>query len=296
MDILTEILPLRATIQGLKKQSLSIALVPTMGNLHAGHLSLVKKAQQSADRVLVSIFVNPLQFGVNEDFATYPRSLQSDIDKLNELGVNFIFSPQTSLMYPQIDHYNTRVSVQGLSAELCGVTRPHFFDGVTTVLTKLFSLVQPNVAIFGEKDYQQLIIVQRMVKDLNLSIKIIGMPIVRETDGLAMSSRNQYLTPNERAIASQLNIALCALKKNILNNLKKIAERSDNNIPDTFVSAAIQHLNQSGFKVDYLELRNTHDLTPIRTSDLKTKNREFILLVAAYLGKTRLLDNIKFSI
>lgn len=287
MDILTKILPLRATIQALKKQSLSIALVPTMGNLHSGHLSLVKKAKQCADRVLVSIFVNPLQFGINEDFASYPRSLESDIDQLNELGVDFVFSPQTSLMYPETDQCNTRVSVQGLSAELCGVTRPHFFDGVMTVLTKLFNLAQPDVVIFGEKDYQQLIIVQRMVRDLNFPIEIIGMPIIREEDGLAMSSRNQYLTPKERALASQLNITLCSLKKNILNNL----EQADKLINDT-----TQQLNQSGFKVDYLELRDASDLSRIDAHDLKTKNRTFILLTATYLGRARLLDNIKFRL
>lgn len=287
MDIFTEILPLRAAVQNLKKQSLSLALVPTMGNLHAGHLSLVKKARQSADRVVVSIFVNPLQFGVNEDFATYPRSLETDIEKLSSLNVDFIFSPPASLMYPEANQYNTRVSVQGLSAELCGATRPHFFDGVTTVLTKLFNLVQPNIAIFGEKDYQQLIIVRRMVADLNFPIEIVGMPIVREEDGLAMSSRNQYLTPNERIIASQLNIVLDSLQKDILNNFSFL---------EVLIRDAIQLLSQSGFKIDYLELRDANDLAQINASDLKIKNREFILLAAGYLGRTRLLDNIKFVV
>lgn len=287
MDIFTEILPLRAAVQNLKKQSLSLALVPTMGNLHAGHLSLVKKARQSADRVVVSIFVNPLQFGVNEDFATYPRSLETDIEKLSSLNVDFIFSPPASLMYPEANQYNTRVSVQGLSAELCGATRPHFFDGVTTVLTKLFNLVQPNIAIFGQKDYQQLIIVRRMVADLNFPIEIVGMPIVREEDGLAMSSRNQYLTPNERIIASQLNIVLDSLQKDILNNFSFL---------EVLIRDAIQLLSQSGFKIDYLELRDANDLAQINASDLKIKNREFILLAAGYLGRTRLLDNIKFVV
>lgn len=287
MDIFTEILPLRAAVQNLKKQSLSLALVPTMGNLHAGHLSLVKKARQSADRVVVSIFVNPLQFGVNEDFATYPRSLETDIEKLSSLNVDFIFSPPASLMYPEANQYNTRVSVQGLSAELCGATRPHFFDGVTTVLTKLFNLVQPNIAIFGEKDYQQLVIVRRMVKNLNFPIEILGMPIVREKDGLAMSSRNQYLTPSERTIANQLHITLCFLKEKILADLQ--------NFPN-LIDSSIQSLNQIGFKTDYLSLRDAENLTSVSAADITMPDREFILLAAAYLGKTRLLDNIKFFI
>ena len=285
MKVIEKITPIRAIIQDIKKQNQRIALVPTLGNLHAGHLSLVKKAKEVADIVIVSIFVNPLQFGVNEDFSTYPRSLEADLEKLAPLGVDLVFTPQQFELFPVIAHINTQVHTPGLSAELCGVTRPHFFAGVTTVLTKLFNILDPDIAIFGEKDYQQLIIVQRMVSDLNFSIKIIGMPIIREADGLAMSSRNQYLTADERAKAPQLYSALLALGDKISGYATFQAA-----IDETVFS-----LNKSGFKVDYLELRDAQALAVLSDRDFEKNNRNLRLVLAAYLGNTRLLDTIQLK-
>jgi pantoate--beta-alanine ligase len=286
MNIYNEIAPLRTALWDIKKSDKSLALVPTMGNLHAGHLSLVKKAKECADKTLVSIFVNPLQFGPNEDFASYPRSLEADAEKLLGLDVDFIFAPADVLMYPYLNQKNTCVSLPGLSDELCGASRPGFFYGITTVLAKLFNIIQPEIAVFGEKDYQQLIIVRRMVEDLNFPIKILGMPIIRESDGLAMSSRNQYLSTEERGKANGLYHALCEACEKISADFKNYT---------SIINTAIQNLTKIGFKIDYISLRqDTKNLSAVDILDTNNKNKKFILLAAAFLGKTRLLDNIKF--
>lgn len=289
MQIYNEIAPLRIITGENKKSNKSLALVPTMGNLHAGHLSLVKKATESADKVIVSIFVNPLQFGPNEDFASYPRTLEADLEKLSNLKVDFVFAPESFLMYPHLDKTldkkNTScVSLPGLSDELCGASRPGFFYGITTVLAKLFNIIQPDMAIFGEKDYQQLTIVRRMVEDLNFPIEIIGMPIVREPDRLAMSSRNQYLSTEDRQKANKLYFTLCDICEKILLDYKNY---------NTIINNSIENLNKLGFKTDYMSLRyDGPDLSPV--NNIESNNKKYIILAAAVLGKTRLLDNIKF--
>ena len=289
MNIYNEIAPLKTVIWENKKLNKSLALVPTMGNLHAGHLSLVKKAKECADKVIVSIFVNPLQFGPNEDFASYPRSLEADAEKLLNMGVDFVFAPTDPLMYPYLKNQkSTCVSLPGLSDELCGASRPGFFYGITTVLSKLFNIIQPDIAIFGEKDYQQLIIVRRMVEDLNFPIKIIGMPIIREPDGLALSSRNQYLNIEERQKAPILYFTLCEMREKILADYKNY---------NTIINDSIGNLNKLGFKVDYMSLRcDASNLSPVNNIESNNKNKKYIILTAAVLGKTRLLDNIKFTL
>lgn len=261
----------------LNRQQKKIALVPTMGNLHAGHLQLVKLAQQHGNYVVVSIFVNPMQFGPNEDFASYPRTLSDDVDKLSQLNVDAIFTPTIEEIYPLKLDVQTQVSIPLISNELCGFFRPGFFTGIATVVTKLFNIVQPHVAIFGEKDFQQLQIIRQLVNDLCFDIEIIAAPIVREKDGLAMSSRNQYLQPQERLIAC-----------NLYQQLQKTAEKMlSGNMDFHQLEKAAQNSLSTNFKVDYFSVRNRNNLTQPTTTD-----RELILLVAAWLGKARLIDNI----
>lgn len=259
-----------------------IALVPTMGNLHEGHLALVKLAQQVADRVVVSIFVNPLQFGPNEDFLRYPRTMEADSAKLASFNVDAVFVPDMNEIYPNGEMPLTRVIVPGLSDDLCGITRPQLFYGVTTVVSKLFHITQPNIAIFGEKDFQQLVIIRQMVRDLNFPIKILSGATVRELDGLALSSRNQYLDARERQIAPKLYATLREIEKQL-----HASEKSHTQLTE----AAVDHLLSEGFnKVDYVAIRDKQTLgTPI-----PGKN-ELIVLAAAFLGNTRLIDNLAIN-
>jgi pantoate--beta-alanine ligase len=259
-----------------------IAFVPTMGNLHDGHLALVKQAKQAADRVVVSIFVNPMQFGPTEDFARYPRTMETDASQLALLNVDAIFVPDINEIYPNGEMPLTRVIVPGLSDDLCGVTRPQLYYGVTTVVTKLFHIVQPDMAVFGEKDIQQVVIIRRMVQDLNFSIEILSGDIVREADGLAMSSRNQYLSIQERKTASTLYATLCAVRDQI-----KAGSADYEKLSET----AIKNLLNEGFdKVDYLTVRDK------KTLSAPVEKNELVILAAAFLGKTRLIDNVGFSI
>lgn len=270
-------------LQTLKKawrqKNERIAFVPTMGNLHDGHLALVQKAKQVADRVIVSIFVNPLQFGPHEDFLRYPKTLKADVDKLTFLDVDAIFAPGIDEIYPDGKMPLTRVIVPGLSDDLCGITRPQLFYGVTTVVSKLFNIVQPDIAIFGEKDFQQLLIIQQMVKDLNFPIEILSGSIVRETDGLALSSRNQYLNGKERKIAPELYKILCWLHEQI---------RLGRNNYDALCETATKQLLEAGFeKIDYVAIRDKDNLK------IPTKETShLIILAAAFIGKTRLIDNV----
>ena len=262
-----------------------IALVPTMGNLHDGHLELVKLAKQYADIVVVSIFVNPTQFGVGEDFDSYPRTLDADVAKLADVDTDYIFAPSIDEMYPVLPP-PTSVYAGAITAQLCGQSRPSHFDGVGIVVCKLFNIIQPNVAIFGQKDYQQLAIIKQLVRDLSYGIDIIGAPIVRASDGLALSSRNQYLSLAERQIAPVLHKELQRLAQQMTED-EHIQQKLDLLIAETH-----KRITQAGFKIDYLEVRTT-ELTPFSYDVIGAKQTEqyLIILVAAKLGRARLLDN-----
>lgn len=276
---------LRASVKHWREQAESIAFVPTMGNLHAGHLSLVKLAQQEAERVVVSIYVNPMQFAPEEDFASYPRTLDDDLAKLKKEGVDLVFLPNDALIYPYGERQNTYVQVPGLSDVLEGEFRPGFFKGVATVVLKLFNMVQPDYAVFGEKDFQQLLIIKRMVEELNLPVEIIAAETEREADGLAMSSRNVYLSTAEREKSQLLSSALKAMR-HALEAGSEIA---------TAEADCIKSLKQSGFMVDYVSLRETTQLSVVSNEELH-KGGEFVILAAAKMGKTRLIDNLKFNV
>jgi pantoate--beta-alanine ligase len=252
-----------------------IALVPTMGALHKGHLSLVALAKSRAERVVASIFVNPLQFGPREDFHRYPRDEAGDLAKLEGAGADLVFAPDTAEMYP--DGFSTRVSLGDLTEDLCGANRPNHFDGVATVVTKLLVQCGPDIAVFGEKDYQQLLVIKRLVRDLNLPVEIIGAPILREEDGLALSSRNAYLSPAERKTAPLLYQTVFAVA----------ADLSKGRGADDAAHAGRFKLEAKGFRVDYVAVRDPETLKPL--SGPVTRAR---VLAAAYLGRTRLIDNV----
>lgn len=255
-----------------------IALVPTMGNLHDGHLELVKIAKQHADIVVVSIFVNPTQFGVGEDFDSYPRTLDEDVAKLATVGADYVFAPTIDEMYPVLPP-PTSVLTGAITEQLCGKTRPTHFDGVGIVVSKLFNIVQPDVAIFGQKDYQQLAIIKQLVRDLSYPIEIIGAPIIRATDGLALSSRNQYLSKSERKIAPILQQELKYLAKQIGDNQQPL---------ELLLVAARERMTSAGFIIDYLEVK-TAELIDVDESI--NNHQDLVILVAAWLGRARLLDN-----
>ncbi|MFK5971483.1 MAG: pantoate--beta-alanine ligase [Candidatus Marithrix sp.] len=252
------------------------ALVPTMGNLHVGHLSLVKKAKSVAEQVIVSIFVNPLQFGPTEDFATYPRTFEQDCEQLEQIGVDLVFAPKITDIYPNGMETSTHVQVPTLSNILCGTSRPIFFKGIITIVNILFNIVRPDKALFGEKDYQQLFLIKRMVKDLFMPIEIIGMPIVRETDGLAMSSRNNYLTTKQRVIAPILFQTIDNVKQKLKTGERDFAKLEQQ---------AIIKLITAGFEPDYFKVYRANLTIPAPEND------DLIILVAANLGTTRLIDN-----
>jgi len=259
-----------------------VAIVPTMGNLHAGHLSLVRLAQQNAERVVVTLFVNPTQFGDGEDFEAYPRSLKRDTRSLEETRADVLFVPDIETIYPFGIENATRVSVPGLMDEFCGACRPGHFDGVTSVVTRLFSIVQPEVAVFGQKDYQQQLVIRYMTEDLGLPIRIITAETIREDDGLAMSSRNQYLTEEERSIAPLLHKILDDVGV-ALQNGKRDYEKLE--------KTAIARLEKAGFGIDYVAIRRAHNLaSPDRDCD------ELVVIAAVDLGLARLIDNVVVTI
>lgn len=283
MSLIKTVSELRDLVSKWKRQGLSIGFVPTMGNLHSGHLSLVDLAKQHADRVVVSIFVNPLQFGPNEDFEQYPRTLEADCQQLKQQGVDLVFAPSVNEMYPQ-GQIQTRVcAADALSNILEGASRPQHFDGVTTVVAKLFHLVQPDTAIFGQKDYQQWRIVEQMVQDLSMPIEIVCAPIGRDQDGLALSSRNQYLDEQQRKIAPHLHQALKGMAQSIEGGQRTFTELEQQ---------ATAVLLQKGFdQVDYIKVVEARSLTlPVDT------DKELVILAVARLGKTRLLDNLIVNI
>lgn len=262
-----------------------IALVPTMGNLHAGHLELVKIAKQHADIVVVSIFVNPTQFGAGEDFDSYPRTLDEDVAKLATVDTDYVFAPSIEEMYPVLPP-PTSVLAGAITTQLCGQSRPGHFDGVGIVVSKLFNIVQPDIAVFGQKDYQQLAIIKQLVRDLSYPIEIIGAPIVRAADGLALSSRNQYLSATEREVAPVIHQALQYLAKQL-----ERGEQSQQ-VVQLLLAETHQHITDAGFIIDYLDIKT--DTLESLTNDTVTfnvENKSLMILVAAWLGRARLLDN-----
>lgn len=278
MQTVYRISELRKQIVAWRRADERIALVPTMGNLHQGHIRLLEQARYLANRTVASIFVNPMQFGPSEDYQNYPRTLEEDSHKLKTAGLDLLFAPNNVEIYPHGLDNNTRVEVPELSEILCGTARPGHFIGVATVVTKLFNMVLPDMALFGEKDWQQLIIIRRMVADLNMPVEIVGVPTIRENDGLAMSSRNQYLSPVERAIAPTLFATLRETAENI-----KAGERDFHKLE----SYAIKTLQEAGFRPDYFQVLRAHDLAEPDQNDTDLR-----VIAAAWLGQARLIDNL----
>lgn len=255
-----------------------IAFVPTMGNLHAGHIALVKRARELAQRVVVSIFVNPTQFGPDEDYANYPRTLDADKLQLAVAGADLLFVPEVQTVYPNGPERTTKVVVPEISTLLEGAHRPGHFDGVATVVCKLLNLVQPDVAVFGQKDYQQLLVIRHMVRDMCLPVEIVSVPTVRELDDLAMSSRNRYLTRGERSTAPQLYRSLVTAADAIRDGVMDFGRLEQE---------ATERLNAAGFRPDYVAIREAAELAPATES-----TQHFVVLGAAWLGKARLIDNL----
>ncbi len=281
LEVVTSVRTVRERVRAWRAAGERIAFVPTMGNLHAGHVSLIALARTRGSRFVASIFVNPMQFGPNEDFAHYPRTPTADERMLADAGCDLMFMPDVNEVYPHGLDRGARVAVPELADMLCGRFRPGHFEGVATVVNKLFNIVQPDIAVFGEKDYQQLAIIRRMVSDLCLPIEIIGAPTVRESDGLAMSSRNQYLTPEERSVAPRIYAAL-----------QHAAERlgaHDNDFA-RIEATGEGALAKAGFRVDYFSVREALELAAPSATD-----KHLVVLTAARIGKARLIDNVQVA-
>ncbi len=279
LKVIDELTELRTSLDDLRARGRRIALVPTMGNLHQGHLALVDKARTLADVTVATIFVNPFQFGENEDFDTYPRTFEADVSALDAAQCDVLFAPNANTVYPHGPDVATRIEVPSLGEMLCGESRPTFFRGVATVVNILFNMVQPDIAMFGEKDYQQLLVVRRMVSDLKMPINVQAVPTVREPDGLALSSRNSYLSEPERRRASELYSTLM---------MTRDALRAGERDFPALVRRATQRLSDSGFRPDYVAIRRQSDL-----SEPERNDADLIVLAAAWLGETRLIDNLK---
>ncbi|MDF7761902.1 pantoate--beta-alanine ligase [Kosakonia cowanii] len=276
--LIIETLPLlRQHIRRLRQEGKRIALVPTMGNLHDGHMKLVDEAKLRADVVVVSIFVNPMQFDRQDDLARYPRTLQEDCEKLNKRKVDFVFAPAPADIYPQGTEGQTYVDVPGISTMLEGASRPGHFRGVSTIVSKLFNLVQPDIACFGEKDYQQLQLIRKMVADMGYDIEIVGVPTVRAKDGLALSSRNGYLTADQRKIAPGMSKVMNAIADKLLTGERDVEE---------LVALAEQQVNEAGFRADDIQIRDADTLLEVTESSQRA-----VILMAAWLGQARLIDN-----
>lgn len=276
--LIIETLPLlRQHIRRLRMEGKRVALVPTMGNLHDGHMKLVDEAKARADVVIVSVFVNPMQFDRPEDLARYPRTLQEDSEKLNKRKVDLVFAPSAQEIYPQGTENHTFVDVPGLSTMLEGASRPGHFRGVSTIVSKLFNLIQPDLACFGEKDFQQLALIRKMVADMGFDIEIVGVPIIRAKDGLALSSRNGYLTADQRKIAPGLYKVLTSVAEKL-----QAGERDQGEI----IALAEQALNEKGFRADDIQIRDADTLL-----DLTDSSKRAVILMAAWLGQARLIDN-----
>ncbi|WP_313278230.1 pantoate--beta-alanine ligase [Kosakonia cowanii] len=276
--LIIETLPLlRQHIRRLRQEGKRIALVPTMGNLHDGHMKLVDEAKLRADVVVVSIFVNPMQFDRQDDLVRYPRTLQEDCEKLNKRKVDFVFAPAPADIYPQGTEGQTYVDVPGISTMLEGASRPGHFRGVSTIVSKLFNLVQPDIACFGEKDYQQLQLIRKMVADMGYDIEIVGVPTVRAKDGLALSSRNGYLTADQRKIAPGMSKVMNAIADKLQAGERDIEE---------LVALAEQQVNEAGFRADDIQIRDADTLL-----DVTESSQHAVILMAAWLGQARLIDN-----
>ena len=280
MDIVEQLSDLRTQVHAWRSAGERVGFVPTMGNLHAGHMTLVREALKLAPRVVASIFVNPLQFGPAEDLAAYPRTPAQDQARLAAAGCHLLFAPTVATMYPHGQETQTRVEVPGASDILCGASRPGHFVGVATVVCKLFNMVQPDLALFGEKDFQQLLVIRRMVADLAIPVEVIGVPTVREPDGLALSSRNGYLSDSERSQAPGLYRALSAASRQL------VAGRP---VPEVEAGTA-DAIREAGLRPDYVSVRRARDLAEPSETD-----RELVILAAAYLGRTRLIDNLRVT-
>ena len=276
--LIIETLPLlRQQIRRLRMEGKRVALVPTMGNLHDGHMKLVDEAKARADVVVVSIFVNPMQFDRPEDLARYPRTLQEDCEKLNKRKVDLVFAPSVKEIYPNCTETHTYVDVPGLSTMLEGASRPGHFRGVSTIVSKLFNLVQPDIACFGEKDFQQLALIRKMVADMGFDIEIVGVPIMRAKDGLALSSRNGYLTAEQRKIAPGLYKVLSSIADKLQAGERDL---------DEIITIAGQELNEKGFRADDIQIRDADTLLEVSET-----SKRAVILVAAWLGDARLIDN-----
>ncbi|EEW8765340.1 pantoate--beta-alanine ligase [Escherichia coli] len=276
--LIIETLPLlRQQIRRLRMEGKRVALVPTMGNLHDGHMKLVDEAKARADVVVVSIFVNPMQFDRPEDLARYPRTLQEDCEKLNKRQVDLVFAPSVKEIYPNGTETHTYVDVPGLSTMLEGASRPGHFRGVSTIVSKLFNLVQPDIACFGEKDFQQLALIRKMVADMGFDIEIVGVPIMRAKDGLALSSRNGYLTAEQRKIAPGLYKVLSSIADKLQAGERDL---------DEIITIAGQELNEKGFRADDIQIRDADTLLEVSET-----SKRAVILVAAWLGDARLIDN-----
>jgi pantoate--beta-alanine ligase len=282
MQIFHQIASVRQILGEERAKGHRIGFVPTMGNLHQGHIELVKLAKVNCDIAVASIFVNPLQFGLNEDWDQYPRTFEADAAKLKEVGCDFLFYPSDTEMYPNGMAEQTRVIVPTMTDVLCGASRPGHFEGVTTVVSKLFNIVQPDEAIFGVKDFQQLAIIRRMVEDLCIPVTITGGDIVREADGLAMSSRNAFITQEERPKANQLNRSLTWMKQQIENGNKDFVGLE---------AQAAEQIEAVGFRVDYLNVRNSKSLEPAAHDD-----SDITVLGAMYTQGARLIDNVSLTL
>ncbi|WP_394201237.1 pantoate--beta-alanine ligase [Shewanella waksmanii] len=276
----SDIKQIRTQVKQWHQQGKTVAFVPTMGNLHQGHISLVEEAKRHADHVVASIFVNPMQFGANEDLDAYPRTLADDQQALVNAGAELLFTPTPDIIYPKGLDAQTYVDVPGISEQLCGESRPGHFRGVATIVCKLFNIVQPDVAVFGEKDFQQLMVIKTMVEDLSLPINIIGVATKREGSGLAMSSRNGYLSEDQKQQAATIKQSLDTLIMSVKQGLAI----------ETAIENAQSTLKANGFKPDYLEVRNANDLSQVQDQD-----KQLVVLVAAYMGSTRLIDNMTFN-
>ncbi|MFK8015607.1 MAG: pantoate--beta-alanine ligase [Gammaproteobacteria bacterium] len=276
--LIRTIADLRDRVARWRRVGLRVALVPTMGNLHAGHLSLASQAREYADVVMASVFVNPLQFGEDEDFDSYPRTLDEDRRQLASVGTDAVFHPAVTEMYPDGARLKTIVRVPALESMLCGQHRDGHFAGVATVVTKLLCLVQPDVAVFGRKDYQQLTLIRQLVQDLNLPVRVVGGQTVREADGLAMSSRNRYLSAQQRGIAPRLNASLCYLRDQFEGGERNFRARC---------AEVAGELIEAGFVPDYIDVVDAATLAP---ADATSEN--IVIAAAAYLGKARLIDNV----
>ncbi|SFM02831.1 pantoate--beta-alanine ligase [Marinobacter zhejiangensis] len=282
MRTVHKIKELRTILQNYRSQGKRIGLVPTMGNLHEGHIALVSKALEAADVVVTSIFVNPMQFGANEDLDTYPRTLKADQEKLDQVGNTLVFAPPVSEVYPSGLANQTQVVVPGVSEGHCGASRPGHFEGVATVVTMLLNMVQPDIAVFGEKDFQQLAVIRKLANDLMIPVEIIGAPTVRDDDGLAKSSRNGYLSELERSKAPKIY--------QTLTNLAQQLEQLPAPDYEALSKAACEQLQSHGFRPEYINIVNSLTLAPASDGD-----RELTILAAAFLGTTRLIDNLSVT-